>query len=43
MQGQAKATGEGSGVVASKAFEAVEQALVAGLQTGLGQQIAGVG
>ena len=43
MQGQAQALGEGVGGVAGQAFQAVEQALVGGLQTSLGQQFAGVG
>ncbi|MNN83477.1 hypothetical protein D3C81_2005200 [compost metagenome] len=37
MQGQAQALGEGVGAVAGQPFQAVEQALVAGLLAGLGQ------
>ncbi|MNZ31527.1 hypothetical protein D3C78_488280 [compost metagenome] len=42
MQGAAQAADEGVGGVAGEAFEAVEQALAAGLQAGLGHEIAGV-
>ncbi|MNN72647.1 hypothetical protein D3C81_1887030 [compost metagenome] len=40
MQGDAQAAGEGVGGVVGQAFQAIEQAFVIGLQTGLGQQLA---
>ncbi len=43
MQGQAQALGEDVGGVAGQLFQAGEQAFVAALQAGLGQQVAGVG
>ncbi|MNH26356.1 hypothetical protein D3C79_864070 [compost metagenome] len=42
MQGAAQAADEGFGGVAGEALEAIEQALAAGLQAGLGHEIAGV-
>ncbi|MNO66846.1 hypothetical protein D3C76_576450 [compost metagenome] len=43
MQGQAEAAQEGVGGVGGQTLKAIEQALVAGLQAGLGEQVAGVG
>ncbi|MNO90755.1 hypothetical protein D3C76_822830 [compost metagenome] len=43
MQGDAQAVGEGAWGVVGQAFQAVEQAFVTGLQTGLGQQFTRVG
>jgi hypothetical protein len=43
MQGQAKAADEAVGGFVGQALQAVEQSLIASLQTGLGQEFAGVG